>query len=371
MKIGILTQPLGENYGGILQNWALQHVLKKLGFESETIFYRYKSRKRILLDNIECLVRYILKYLIFHPTRKCNKYPGYYTKPYKKLRNFIKKHISHTPFLNIIDYKYLTNSRGIEAFIVGSDQVWRPKYNFEFYFDMFCAFIPEDANCKRIAYAASFGVDNWELNHIQTEIAKRNLSKFNAISVRERSGVDLCRNYIAVEAQHVLDPTLLLSNVDYKNIAKKTEVCCYKGKLGIYILDHSQKKCELINNICRLLKLDPIYIGESGKKSRLLPSVEEWLAAFDNCEFIVTDSFHGTVFSIIFHKSFYNIINSSRGCERIYSLLSLLNLADRIIENTEVDISNAYIDDSKWAKVEDILASKRKESINFLRTNLN
>lgn len=370
MKIGILTQPLGENYGGILQNWALQQILKKLGYESETIFYRFKNKKQIIGENIECLIRYVVKYLIFHPTRKINKYPGYYTRPYTRLRRFIRRNINHTPFLNKIDYDYLKNKRGISAFIVGSDQVWRPKYNFEFYYDMFCDFLPANSNCKRIAYAGSFGVAEWELNDEQTEVAKRNLAQFNAISVREKSGVDLCRSKLGLNAEFVLDPTLLLTKDDYLKIAEQAKSHESKNKIGVFILDYTKDKRDAVDTICRILNSEPFYIGVNNGKSRLVPSVEDWLAAFNNCKFIITDSFHGTVFSVIFQKSFYNILNSSRGSERIYSLLQLLNLEDRIITNSDIDINRAYITKERWEAVEKTLNSKRIESTEFLKNSL-
>ena len=313
MKIKIITQHLLNNYGGLLQNCALQQVLKRMGNEVDTIDY-------LRIVNFTPFRRYLLSWaksfvLLFIPGKR----RGFIRYSYKGCRNaltndFVSKWISTS-------YKcYKKNMLDCcDAVIVGSDQVWRPKYNCRIE-DMFLKFA-EGVPIKRIAYAASFGVDDWEFSLKQTRCCKKLAKKFDAISVREDSGVKLCNVYLGVDATWVLDPTLLLKKEDYCEVCKDVPVASEKT-LVAYILDLDEPIRESCERLAKERNLT-LKIFRAGLRASL--TVPEWLAMFRDASYVVTDSFHGTVFSIIFEKEFKCIYNEGRGAARFESLLNLYN----------------------------------------------
>lgn len=372
MRIGILTQPLGENYGGLLQNWALQRILYKMGHEPKTIIYDDYPKWKRPVDWVHYALLYVIKYMIFHPTRHINKFPGYYTRPYKRLRRFLKDNIAKTSVISDMDFKKLSSDYKFDAYVVGSDQVWRPLYNYAFFYSMFCSFVPEKTDVIRLAYAASFGVDRCEFSEEQLAVARKHLPLFNAISVREKSGVGICKSDLGVDAEFVLDPTLLLNWDDYKSLVSEEDLSGLPEKfVGVYILDLTDEKESVVRSICKQLGMEPLFFGMQQNGSRLYPSVGSWLAAVHRSEFIITDSFHGTAFAINMGKSFYSIVNLLRGAERITSLLSLFNLEQRAIDEINPKMSRAcYISDGEWNNVSDVLDEMRNKSVGFLKNNL-
>lgn len=317
MKIGILTLPLTANYGAYLQNYALQKVLKRLNHFPLTIDYSSPAPSffRILLS--------CAKSIVFFPRSLKRKKFFSILLPQKRLvpfTKFMKSFISSTSKYKNLKTNIIAEN-GLDVVIVGSDQVWRPKYNSDVK-NMFLDFCANEVNLKRIAYAASFGVDDWEYSFEETQMCSTLAKKFNSISVREKSGVDICKKYLCVNSTWVLDPTLLLGKDDYCEICK--DIPKPKEKILIaYVLDDSQSiksECEFIAKEKGLT----IKYFRSGDKARL--TVPEWLAMFRDASYVVTDSFHGTVFSIIFEKDFKCIYNKSRGSARFDSLLQMYNL---------------------------------------------
>ena len=189
MKIGILTQPLHSNYGGLLQNYALQQTLIRLGHEVETIDWEGDSGLRETL--------YKMKVRVLH-TLLPNKYPQLGYKPnnneqaiiQRNTNHFINTYINHTEAMHSYEGFVSQAAKGkYDAYVVGSDQCWRPCYN-AFLPSMFLDFV-QDKQVKRIAYAASFGTDKWEFTPQQTNICAPLAKKFDMVSVREDSGVKL------------------------------------------------------------------------------------------------------------------------------------------------------------------------------------
>ena len=264
-----------------------------------------------------------------------------------------------------------------DAYIVGSDQVWRPRYS-PCLTNYFLDFVESERNVKKIAYAASFGVDNWEFTEEQTRECARLAKQFDAISVREDSAVDLCKRYFDVKATHLLDPTMLLNKEIYTSIFAKERISQSPRNLLTYILDKSAEKDRIINNVARKYNLKPFSVmprrgfSEPGRKDIqdcVLPSVEEWIRGFMDAQFVITDSFHGTVFSILFNKPFISIANKNRGLTRFTSLLKLFQLEDRLIFS-----SNNFIPDRlkeiDWDKLNAILKVEKDKSIYFLNDYL-
>ena len=313
-KITILTQHLLNNYGGLLQNFALQQCLKKMGYEVNTIDY-------LRTINFTPFYRYLLSwaknlFLIFIPGKhpKFARYSHRGSRP-SWANDFVSKWICHTPKCFRYNASLLDNDT--EAIIVGSDQVWRPKYNYRIK-DMFLKFA-KNLPIKRIAYAASFGVDNWEYTPKQTKVCSALAKKFDAISVREESGVKLCKEHLGVDATWVLDPTLLLDKEDYCEVCKDVPVA-HDKILVAYVLDNNKDIRLLCESIAAERGLTLKFFGAGADTNLTVP---EWLAMFRDASYVITDSFHGTVFSIIFGKDFKCLYNKSRGSARFDSLLKL------------------------------------------------
>ena len=378
MKIGILTQPLRNNYGGLLQNYALQQVLQRLGHIPVTVDWdgRYSIKER--LWRIRC-------YLLWR-TGILNK-PQKYTLTKNEdaiisqfTNQFITKYINHTSAA-YSQHSLNKSARNLkaQAFIVGSDQVWRKGYN-AFISSMFLDFV-HDSDVRRIAYAASFGSDDWGYTSGETLKLKPLVHKFDLVTVRERSGVDLCKCHFDVDAIHVLDPTMLLDREDYEKIVIAENEPKSVGTLFHYILDPSEEKRGLIERLAAEQGLQPFTImpkcqAENRTKwdvkrrieDCVFPSVTSWLRGFMDAEMVVVDSFHGAVFSIIFNKPFWVIGNKKRGNARFESLLGMYGLENRMVESGQEIDRNATID---WNRVNEIRQKEQERCMELLKTVLN
>ena len=377
MKIGILTQPLHANYGGLLQNYALQQVLLRAGHEVETIDW-YPSYNS-LRERLYRVKRAMLS--VFFP----EKYPKLRYKITEEERKviqrntnyFISTYINHTEKVRTKE-GFITKAKegNYDAYVVGSDQCWRPCYN-AFLTSMFLDFAKEEKP-KRIAYAASFGTDQWEFTQEMTSICAPLAQKFDFVSVREDSGVKLCKEHLGVNAVHVLDPTLLLTKEDYIRLIEAEKEPKAQGTLFNYILDPDAAKSAFINKIEKEKGLTTFQVlpkcqeetrTKQDVKNRIedcvFPGVTSWLRAFMDAEMTIVDSFHGMVFSIIFNKTFWVIGNESRGMSRFTSLLKVFHLEERLIdaENLDKVNFNKLID---WDAVNTLLETKRNECISLL-----
>lgn len=357
MRIGIVTQPLEMNYGGILQNWALQQVLKRLGHDPITIdaYERYTT------------AHYVYNWMRVWWHRQRGKKWKYPTRYHGATRSettgrFIEQKIVKTQVM--WDYKRsVVRSYGMDALIVGSDQVWRRAFCEDHLADMYLGFAA-GLPVKRVAYAASFGVDEWDYTAEQTAHCGELARGFDAVSVREESGVDLCREHLGVEAQCVLDPTMLLCAEDYREIIDADNDAS-EPYLAVYCLDKTPAKEEFFNRLARERGLEVRYFT-TGWKSKL--TIEQWLATFGNASMVVTDSFHGTVFSILFGKEFYTLCNPNRGNARMLSLLGKLGLEERMVSD-EV-LAEPAKRDIDWDAVHGRLDGLRHESLDFLKMAL-
>ena len=289
----------GNNYGAILTCYALQEQLKLLKKDTKIVFYLMNDYyKKQFSNNISDI--FAKKY--FNLTDRCD---------------------------NLNDLKKLNELT--ETFIVGSDQVWRHIYNNgdnKFYLNFV------KSNKKKIAYAVSFGTDSFEGNEEETELAKFYINNFDYISVREKDGTDICKNTFNVNAAWVLDPVFLLDSNYYdelinncQNKRNDTDYICS------YILDQSKIANTLLDKIKNVYKKDNIFNMIDGSKQNIKISVEEWLYNIKNCKLLLTDSFHGVCFAIIFNKPFICLANINRGYSRFKSILELLGLKKQLVVN--------------------------------------
>lgn len=356
MKIGILTQHFLLNYGGIIQNYALQQVLIKLGhkpltFEHDTcystVWWLLRSAKHLLKNrtNKELPARPVYKGRIGN-------------------KNFIRFIITNIRSVPVRDFQpKLTQRYGIDAYIVGSDQVWRPAFNIGPRLgNMFLDFA--DDHVRKISYAASFGTSKWEFTPEQEKMCKTLAQRFIAISVREESAAVLCHKHFGVEATHVLDPTLLLEAKDYLQLCEHIPIT--EPHIFIYSLVQDERLQLLAKDLSNLTGLF-VKTKRAGNYVRPEDSIEAWLAEFRDAAYVLTDSFHGMVFSIIFHKPFWIVQNPSGGNERYISLLSKLGLLGRIVDNNNRVAANEPID---WLRVDESLGVMRQKSVDFLKNNL-
>ena len=359
MKIGIITQPLSSNYGGILQNYALQQTLVRLGHQP----YTFDLGRFNWLDWSIVVVKVTIKKLLLY---KCN-FPITPIRQQKKeapLRRFVYKYISLAkPRVTRLSSSLVRKNR-IDALVVGSDQVWRPMYNYKIE-DMYLSFA-ECLNMRKVAYAASFGTEQWEYSLPQQQRCAQLAKKFDAISVREESGVQLCKDYLGVEAKHVLDPTMLLCADDYNKLLEGIAPIEQEKYLFVYMLDITEEKLKYVESVADKLKLK-LLVKSAGAKVSDSDSIEQFLLEFRDAEYVITDSFHGTVFSILYNKDFVVLGNEKRGQARFGSLLRLLGLESRLINNLSKIESVGDID---WLNVNNKLNILRRDSLEYLRQSL-
>ncbi len=383
-KVGILTLNILVNYGGILQCYALMKVLKDLGHDAWYIDKRYPSPPIPLwLKLSKYSKRFIQKYIlreksiaIFlekkiaekdriisqHTQKFINKYIEPKTKAYKDPKELI----------NCNDYNF-------DACIVGSDQVWRAKYALPL--ESFYLNFLDKNKTQKIAYAASFGLtlDEDEYSKEQIETCGKLIKEFKSVSVREKSGINIIKEkykWECPEPQFVLDPTMLLKKEDYIKIIEKSNVKTSEGNLFYYLLDKDEEKNALLKMVEEHLNIRAFTVYPKSTnifdplELQVVPSVEKWLQAFIDAEFIVTDSFHGTAFSILFNKPFIVYGNKDRGVARFESILELFDLKDRYITSFSEVSENLISKEINWEKVNNKLKEMRKFSESFLEKSL-
>lgn len=377
MKIAILTQPLWTNYGGILQAYALQTILKRMGHQVVVVnrdFYWDGGSKLSVKSLIVRVGSFIKTFIRIYVLRKegyilMNPLSPYY---HSKRSNidplpFVRKYINQSLDIRTSAklHKYFKQQK-FDLYVVGSDQVWRPCYS-PCITDFFLKEVPSDPKAIKISYAASFGTDVWEYSVEDTKKCSELLKSFDAISVREASGIKLCKDYLGVNAIHVLDPTMLLEVEEYIRLIQRAKTQVSAGDVFCYVLDQNPEVEHIISSI-EQDGYKSFYAGLDPNKHKL--SVEQWLRSFYDAKFVVTDSFHACVFSILFGKPFVVIKNKERGTTRLDSLLEMFHLNYCVVESypeyvqRRKDLWESYdVKETRW-----ILQIWREKSNNFFRS---
>lgn len=363
MRIGILTLPLHTNYGGILQAYALQTVLERMGHRTCLIAKEKKTFTLPVWKRPFSYSKRILKNMMGHPfpifcEQKMNKEEPIVS---QNIAPFIDAYIKRRIIGDFCDVK----EADYDAIVVGSDQIWRP----QFFHPIEHAYLDftEGWNIKRMAYAVSFGTDNWEYTNKQEKRCCNLAKVFDFLSVREQSGVKLCSEHFGLNVEQVLDPTMLLTRDDYIKLFQSRSTHKSSGNLLCYILDETPEKTEFINKEASRRHLQPFWANSKADiraplNERIKPSVEQWLRGFYDADFVITDSFHACVFAIIFEKPFLVIGNSYRGISRITSLLNIFNLENRLYTGKQIDCTQEI----DRLQIASILAEKRKCAYAFL-----
>lgn len=341
MRIGILTHPQAINYGGILQCYALYTQLLKMGHEP-IVIRREADRKLFLWE----WVRTLLKVLHF---------PRYYTHNNEvdkaiNIRPFVEKYLNRTiPISSQRQMLCVCRKYNLEVVIVGSDQVWRRDYAKNFGYNYFLDFVP--SSVKKLSYAASFGLSEWQYNRQETERIKKLLLKYSGVSVRESEAVGLLKNNVQIDARQDVDPTLLLDNYDYSEITSHRLI--NEDYIFVYWLGKKEKIIQKINSMEKKGKR-VITVFLQDEKEQV--PVEDWLSYVKYASFIVTDSFHGCLFSIIFKRQFEVLENDSGGKGRIVSVCEMLGIDP-----------NGHKD---YSFVEQRLSIVKRQSLNYLINSL-
>jgi hypothetical protein len=361
MKIDIITLHRAQNYGSVLQAFALQKQIEKLGHQAYILDYypeRYTNKgllKRLKNKSSRFnnpLVLLIAKLLI---------YPSY-----------LKKGIQFNKFMHYLNLEkpsFATNEEGMgrftdaDAYCAGSDQIWNSHWNEGVEKALFLDFVPKGKLC--LSYAASIGLSNIPANEIDE--TKLLLDKFEFLSLREDKGVELVRELGRTDAVQCLDPTLLMSKEEWSLYADDS----YKGKEYVltYNLHHDPEIDKCAKAIASKYHLQIRNISYNWhdivRHGHLdwCPTVEGFLGLIKNAKYVVADSFHATAFSIIFEKPFV-VITPEVASSRLSSLLKMLGLDDHNINKfTSLKVIEQPID---YIRVKSIIVTKQRESISFL-----
>lgn len=366
MKIGTLTYHRAVNYGAVLQTYALQKVLDKLGIENEVIDYRsdfiewvYKPFCMRKVKNLWDFVKVIEGAPI-----KSRKMKQFFDFTEKNIRLSKEKYTKEN----------ISNANDIyDLFISGSDQVFNFKCsnNDKNYF---LDFVTD--NKKKNSYAASFGFDKIPDEHV--EEYKRLLSTFNNISVREEQGVKIVKDAVQKEATEVLDPTLLLSGDEWKEIIKTPKIHD-KGYILVYAMKPSDMLIHFADKLEKMTGLEILFIKDALTREghnvlkeniRYVKHVDpaEFVELFSKAEYVITNSFHGTAFSINFNKKFFTelLAPETKVNSRLENILDMLDLRSRQI----LSLDNVTLDEIDYERVNNILEERKKISIDYLTKNI-
>ncbi len=362
-KIGIITQHRVVNYGSVLQTYALQQKIIELGYDCDIIDYyperftpigmlkRIKNKGTIYHNPIIRLVAqmiiipsYIIRFRMFFDFLSANVKMTH--KTYKTYEDLLSE-----------DFRY-------DVFCTGSDQVWNYGWNERIEYPYFLGFVPEDK--RKISYAASFGKS--KLDDFEIEETRKLLLKYDAISLREQTGVEIVNGLGIINATNVVDPTLLLNGAEWRKIASSAGK--KESYILIYNLNRNKKIDQYAQNLSKKTGLKIKYLSyqlhEFYKKGKMYcnPKVEDFLALIDNAEYVITDSFHATAFSLNLNTQFV-IVYPKKYSTRLQSILKITGLLDRVAEDeNDMSVVDNVID---YERVNKILKNQRDTSFEWLK----
>lgn len=364
-KIALLNMMYDNNYGGNLQRYAMVWILQRMGYSVEYLYIRSAWREDWMQNgNVFKRVFRFFKQLILHiihpskePWFAWNREGDYYRNVCAITEPFLEKYIHHTvPVKSHEQLVSIVKNGRYDAIVAGSDQIWRIKYVRRYGIGTwFMDFVPNAFAGKLIVYGASFGVDEKEYTEHEVRVISPLFERLTAVSVREKSGLRLLQEYgwTNPSSQEVLDPTLLLLHEDYEQLINATDTIPGEGDMFCYILDESEETKLKIKEIADKRGLKP-FIRTIYGENRC--SVEQWLRYIRDAKFVYTDSYHGFLFSLLFHKPYYISINKKRGASRFETMM----------ENLEISLDT----EPNWEKLDEKLNILRDKSLLFLKQAL-
>lgn len=367
MKVGIITMHKVLNYGSALQAYATQWILRQIGFESELIDYEIEKPLRV----------YNLKQKLMHIIVMLRDFFRGFPQN-KKKRSFEQFYVENYILTNVHYSKdsILANPPSFDVYMTGSDQVWNPRFvgndvNF------MLAFAPKGK--PRISFASSFATDVIDKYH-QTLYGQQ-LKLFDAISVREQSGVEIVKLLTGKDAVVCCDPTMLLSRDVVSHIASRSTLKLsnkYVLVYGLhYMFDPYPYIYRIVNHVCTEFNCNVVYLdGRNADlfkpNSKVVSSAgpSEFLWLFEHAEFVITTSFHGTVFSLVYDKPFFSVVDKqSKSDSRITSLCRLCNAERSLVDYRDVP-QEKYNELISLNGDNMALAEMRSNALNYLKTTL-
>ena len=370
MKVCIITIVDYKNYGNRLQNCALNKALESLGIEvvngldffskSEWMMAKEKhGGSTFFIKKIPIRVIKVWHCLREKMARNNRKYAG----RMKKLREFTELNMITFPYLYVKDNEDLKrklDDQTIDYYIVGSDQVWNPYYeghNFEF--------LDFTDSKKKLSFSASFGVT--DLPDDCKERYVRSLETFRNLSVREKTGKKIIEDLMNRDCHVSVDPTLLLPRCEWENMIKEQNWERYTGDYIVtYFLGEVPQK---ILKSASLNRMKMYCLNDENDVALFGEGVETFLYLIKNAKYVLTDSFHATVFAIVFNTDFYVFNRTQKGesnmFTRLDSLLELFDLTDRVYGDVNIE-QMCSITEEKWEKVNRVLDDKRTEEMGYL-----
>lgn len=360
-KIALLTWTTYENYGTYLQWFALSKTIETNGYTCHSIDYHPIGERRnnltdLLLNDFPSFFNYTIhkvfeKIVFKNPILNLNSLNLRKT----QFLDFRNKYFTMTKFCFTASDLFKLNE-DYNAFICGSDQIWNPhSFNTHFFLDFV------NNGSKKIAYAPSIGAERIKDSKIIKEMGKM-LSDFSSISVREQSGKTILEKAVSNKISVVLDPTLLLSKEEWLEISDK-EYKTESKYILCYFLGNNEKYWKWVNELSKKTNLPlliiPVYKKDFSRSSMVPDNIgpSQFITLISNSEYICTDSFHGTIFSILFEKKIFSFKRFSRKSPinqntRLFNLLNLFGLEDRVFNsrkkmldnvNTEIDYNNVKL----------------------------
>ncbi|SFU95504.1 polysaccharide pyruvyl transferase family protein [Halomonas korlensis] len=363
LKFGILMKKVGilnfqystHNYGAVLQAAALENICRQLGHEAQHLDYMAKPKA-----NLRSFIGKLLRKLGIRKAPQANQVAN--EEAFERFRqNFIKR----TQRIKSAK-EFPTAAKGFDSVIVGSDQVWRPAFAKDM-LAFFLGYVPKGVD--RIAYAASFGTAAWEQadDTVLTEAVRQELQQFRAISCREESGVQICRDVFGVGAEHVLDPLLLVDEPFFEKVVAPSSIQP-AAKLVYYKLDSSPEFQEDLKVVGKEIDSDAVNIYLKDSSVREYREVPDWVALIRNSEVVVTDSFHCICLALRFGKEVIFCPNEKRGQTRLDSLFNMLNVS---AEPLTVELKTPMFKLVRRGDIAGTLESLRSHSMKFLVDALN
>lgn len=357
-KVKMLTFHNAENYGAALQAYALKETLKELGLDASFVNY---ENDRILSD---------------YKLIRTNSLKSFFSSLWYMPRNLKRKR----SFKSFSD-KYLDTKTHVystcediekdicegDIFVAGSDQIWNPELTHGLS-DVYTLNFKTKLNIKKIIYGASLG--NEELLQKSASAFKEKLATIDAISVREQSVIKPLEEICGKKVEQVIDPTLLLNKEVWDKLITDNDTATlpYEKYILVYTLFESDEVTKIANYLSKKTGLKVVHFRkynayENEYMNLYSKGPVDFVNAFKNAAYVVTNSFHGTVFSLIFERKFYSVLPASRA-GRIKDLLNTLELDARIIQNEKEINLDDKID---YVKVKDRIAELRVKSIEYLK----
>ena len=349
-KAAVITLHYIRNYGSVLQTFATQYMFEKLGYSVEIIDYirpnmRNDGRKKAGGNILRNVVYTVENWFI---NRVCTA--------------FLQKYVHLTR--NYEDYQALAaEPPGADVYITGSDQTWNSEYNGGVLPAYYLDFAP--GGCKRIGYSVSIGMNNFP-DEEKAQI-KSYIEKYDAVSVRDKRAKYLLKDLGYQNVEQVIDPTLALSREDWcplfsKKMIRGKYILIYKLNRNPLLEEYAKKLAKETG--CKIVRVT-YWLSNlfHGGKGIFCPNVGAFLSLIDNAEYVLTDSFHCTAFSLNFHKNIY-VFYPGKYSSRLQSVLELTGTEHRVIRDTA-----ERPDEIDFSHVDDVLLRERSRIVAFMKEN--